>query len=57
MVMVTGFLPLSFFVMVMFQQRTFAHLSGLNPDSPGASTAFLANSRFLPASFPVGRLK
>jgi len=29
----------------------------LNPDSPEASTAFLANSRFVPASLPVGRQK
>jgi len=29
-------------------------LRGLNPDSPGASTAFVANSRFVPATLPVG---
>jgi len=28
-----------------------------NPDSPWASTAFVANSRFFPAKFPVGREK
>jgi len=27
----------------------------LNLDSPAASTAFVANSRFVPASLPVGR--
>jgi len=34
-----------------------ACLCALNPDSPAASTAFVANSRFVPASLPVGRLK
>jgi len=29
----------------------------LNPDTPAASTAFLAKSRFVPASLPVGRQK
>ena len=43
------FPPLSSFVMVMFQGRIFSRLCGLNPDSPGVSTAFLANSRFVPA--------
>jgi len=47
--------PLSPFVMVMFQGRLFTHLIGLNPDSTRASTAFLADSRFVPASLPVGR--
>ena len=55
--MAAGFPPLSSFVMVMFQGRLFARLCGLNPDSPGANTAFLANSRFVPASLPVGRQK
>ena len=43
------FPPLSSFGMVMFQGRPFARLSALNPDSPAASTAFVANSRFVPA--------
>jgi len=43
------------FVMVMFQRRPFARLCGLNPDSPTASTAFVANSCFVPANLPVGR--
>jgi len=51
------FPPLSPFVMVMFQGRLFAHLCVINPDSPRAGTAFVANSRFVPASFPVGRQK
>jgi len=31
--------------------------SALNPDSPAGSTAFVANSRFVPASRPVGHPK
>ena len=56
-VLVAGFPPVSSFDMVMFQGRLFARLCGLNPESPGASTAFVANSRFVPASRPVGRQK
>jgi len=37
--------------MVRFQGRLFAHLFGLNPDSTGASTMFLADSRFVPVTF------
>jgi len=44
-------------VVVMFQGRLFTRLCGLNPDTPGASTAFLPNSRFVPACLPVGRQK
>jgi len=40
-----------------FQGRLFALLRGLNPDSPRAITAFLAISRFVPGSLPVGRQK
>ena len=36
--------------MVMFAVRLFTPLCGLNPDSPGASRAFLANSRIVPAT-------
>jgi len=43
--------------MVMFQGRLFARLCGLNPVSPGASTAFVADSPFVPASLSVGRQK
>ena len=32
-------------------------LCALNPDNPAASTAFVANSRFAPASLPVGHQK
>jgi len=43
--------------MVMLQVRLFLRLCGLNPDSPGASTAFVANYRFVPGSLPVVRQK
>jgi len=43
--------------MVMFLGRTFARLLAFNMDSLAASTAFAANSRFVPASLPVGRQK
>jgi len=52
-----GFSPLSSFVMVMFQGRPLARLCALNPDSAAASTAFVANSRFVAATLPVGRQK
>ena len=55
--MVAGFPPLSSFLMVMFQGRLFPHLLALNPDSPAASTTFVANSRFVAASLPGGRQK
>ena len=48
-VVVAEFPPLSSFGMVMFQGRLFVRLCGLNPDSSGASTAFGANSSFVPA--------
>ena len=35
-----GFTPLSLFVTVMSQEKPFAHLCALNPDSPVVSTAF-----------------
>jgi len=44
-VLVAGFPPLSPFVMVVFQGMPFARLRALNPDSPAASTAFVANFR------------
>jgi len=56
-IVVPDFPRLSSFVMVMFQGRLFSPLCGLNPDSPGASTAFLDHSRFVPDSRPVGRQK
>jgi len=56
-VVVAGFPLLSSFVMFTFQGRLFTRLCGLNPGSPSASIAFLANSRFVPASLPVGRQK
>jgi len=34
-----------------------ARLCALNTDSPAVSTAFVANPRFLSASFPLGRQK
>jgi len=37
-----------------FQAKLFACLCGLNSDSPGASTAFLANSRMFQLTFPLG---
>jgi len=43
--------------MVMFEGRSLAHLCALNPDSPATSTAFVVNSRFVPASLPVGYQK
>jgi len=48
---------LTLFVMVMFQGRLFPRLCAQNPYSPTASTAFLANSRFVAATPPVGRQK
>ena len=41
---------LSQFVMVVLDGRPLARLCALNPDSPEASTAFVANFRFVPAS-------
>jgi len=49
--------PLSQFVMVMFEGRPLARLCPLNPDSPAASTAFVANFGFVPPNLPVGRQK
>jgi len=55
---VDEFPPLLSFIVVLFQGSLFNRLFVLNPDSPGASTAFLlANSRFVPVSLPVGRQK
>jgi len=34
-----------------------SRLCALNPDSPAASTTFVANSRFVTATLPVGRQK
>jgi len=56
-VVAAGFPPLSSFVMVMFQGRPLARLCALNPDSPVASTTFVANSRFVAADLPIGRQK
>jgi len=55
--MVAGFPTLSSFVMIMFQVRPFLHLCALNPDSLTASTVFVANSRFVAATLPVGHQK
>jgi len=44
-------------VMVMFEWRLFARLCGLNLNCPGASTPFVASSRVLLSSLPVGRQK
>ena len=44
-----GIPSLSLFVMVMFEGRTLARLCVLYPDGPVASTAFVANYRFVPA--------
>jgi len=38
----------------MFQERLFARLRKLNPNSPVASTPFEANYRFVPANLSVG---
>jgi len=35
--------------MVVFKGKPFARLCALNPDMPAASTAFVANSHFVPA--------
>jgi len=43
--------------MVMFQGRPLDRLCALNPDSPAASTTFVAKSHFVPATLPVGRQK
>jgi len=51
------FPPLSSFVMVMIQGRLFAHLCVLKPGNPAASTAFVANPRFVPATLRVGHQK
>ena len=55
--MAAGFPPLLSFVTLMFQGRPFPCLCALNPDSPVASTAFVANSRFVPATLLFGRQK
>jgi len=41
----------------MFEERPFARLCALNPNSVAASTAFEENARFVPASLSVGRQK
>jgi len=46
----------SSFVMIV-SEEAICRLCALNPDCPMASTAFVTNSRFVPASFPVGRQK
>jgi len=38
-------------------KKGYCHLCVLNPDSPVTSIAFVANSRFVPASLPVGHQK
>jgi len=43
--------------MFMFQGRLFSRLCALNLGRPAGSTAFVANSRFVPATLPVGRQK
>ena len=48
---------MSSFAVVMFQGRLFPRLCALNLDSPAASTAFVANSRFVAATLHVGRQK
>jgi len=55
--MVVGLPPLSSFVMAMFQAGLFARLCGLNPDSPVASTTFIAIYRFVLATLVVGHQK
>jgi len=53
-----GWVPSSsLFAMVVIHGRLFARLRALNPDSPGASTAFVASARFVPVSLTVGRQK
>jgi len=37
--------------MVVFEGKPFARLCALNPDNPAASTAFVANSRFVPSCY------
>jgi len=54
---VDGFPPVSSFVMIMFQGMPLDRLRALNPDRPAESTTFVANSRFVAASLPVGRQK
>jgi len=54
---VAAYPPLSSFLMVMFQGRLFVRLCEFNPDNPLASTAFVANSRFVPTNLPVGHQK
>jgi len=41
----------------MFQGKQLDRLRVLNPDSPAESTTFVANSRFVPVTLPVGRQK
>jgi len=57
----SGYPPSSSFVMVIFQEMPLAGLCALNPDSPAAtpaaSTAFVANSRFVAATLSVARRK
>ena len=48
------FPPLSQFVMVMFEGRPLARLCAFS-DCPAASTVFVANFGFVPASHPIGR--
>jgi len=44
-------------VCYMFQGRSLDRLCALNSDNPAASTTFVAKSRFVPATIPVGRQK
>ena len=52
-----GFPPVSSFCYGCVSGEDIARLCTLDPDSPAASTAFVANSRFVPAGLPVGRQK
>jgi len=54
---VAEFLPFIIICCDYVSEKAICRLCALNPDSPTASTAFLTNSRFVPASLPIGRQK
>jgi len=52
-----GWVPSCIIVCYIFQGRPLDRLCALNPDSPAESATFVAKSRFVPATIPVGRQK
>jgi len=54
---VAGFTPFNIICYDHVSEEAICRLCALNPDSPTANTAFVTNSRFVPASLPAGRQK